>query len=59
LFITTHSMECIMAAHKAFSETKEYNFKLYRLEKDNGSIKAIAYDKATLETAIESELEVR
>ncbi len=59
LFITTHSLECVAAAHRAFSEGEKYNFRLFRLERENGSIKAIAYNRETLESALESELEVR
>lgn len=59
LFATTHSLECVAAAHRAFSEGKKYNFRLFRLERENGSIKAISYDRETLEIALESDLEVR
>lgn len=59
IFATTHSMECIMAAHEAFLKSPEYDFGLYRLEKENGLIKAISFDKETLSTAIDSYLEVR
>lgn len=59
LFATTHSFECIVAAHEAFSKSKNYDFKLIRLEKVDNAIRAVAYDRDTLETAISSELEVR
>ncbi len=33
LFATTHSLECIKAAHKAFSKSESYDFRYYRLER--------------------------
>ena len=59
LFATTHSFECIVAAHKTFEKQEPYDFRLHRLERINGRIKAITYDKETLSAAIETELEVR
>ena len=59
VFATTHSLECIMAAHKAFSESERYDFRLYRLERVNGDIHAVNYDRESLEAAIETGLEVR
>lgn len=59
VFATTHSMENVIAAHKSFSKSQSYDFRLFRLERQNGLIKAIVYDKETLATAITKELEVR
>lgn len=59
VFATTHSLECIKAAHKAFSESNQYDFRLYRLERVKESIRVRAYDRETLEAAIETGLEVR
>jgi len=59
LFATTHSMECIVAAHEAFSESETYDFRLVRLEQSDDTIRAITYDRNTLETAISCEIEVR
>ncbi|MGC8747096.1 MAG: AAA family ATPase [Candidatus Saccharicenans sp.] len=59
IFATTHSLECIIAAHEAFSQSKKYDFQLHRLERIDGKIKTITYDKNILDTAITSELEVR
>ncbi len=59
VFATTHSLECIKAAHKAFSGSEQYDFRLYRLERVNESIRVITYDQETLEAAIETGLEVR
>ena len=34
VFATTHSYECLIAAHKVFSKKEKYDFKLYRLERE-------------------------
>ena len=59
VFATTHSLECIVAAHRAFSESERYDFRLHRLERVNETIHAVTYDQETLEAAIETGLEVR
>ena len=61
IFATTHSWECIHAAHKAFSEDELYDFRLHRLDRigDEDDIKAVTYDQETLEAALEMEFEVR
>lgn len=59
IFATTHSLECIVAAHKAFTKSGEYNFRLHRLERTKETIKMVTYDKETLESAIETDLEIR
>lgn len=59
VFATTHSWECVVAAQKVFAVREPYDFALHRLEMVNGDVKARTYDKETLATSIESELEVR
>ncbi len=63
LFATTHSYECIGAAHQAFSnsDSESYNFRYFRLGRDNqtNSIKSFVFDKDNIETALELELEMR
>ncbi|GBC95294.1 DNA replication and repair protein RecF [bacterium HR16] len=59
LFATTHSWECIVAAHEAFSELDTYDFRLHRLERVNEHIRVVTYDQKTLQAAIETGLEVR
>jgi len=59
VFATTHSRECIVAAHQAFSETFDYDFRLHRLERTDGGVRAVTYDQEALEGAIESGFEVR
>jgi len=59
IFASTHSRECIMAAHEAFSESLFYDFRLYRLQRQNGSTQAISYDQEELAGAKATDLEVR
>jgi AAA15 family ATPase/GTPase len=59
VFATTHSLECIAAAHHAFAESERYDFRLHRLERRKETIHAITYDQETLAAAIETGLEVR
>lgn len=59
VFATTHSYECIQAAHQAFTENNGYDFRLHRLDRIGEQIKAITYDQEILEAATKAELEVR
>jgi AAA15 family ATPase/GTPase len=59
IFTTTHSLECIVAAHRAFGKGRAYEFRLHRLEAVQNKIRAISYDKGALSAAIDAGLEVR
>ena len=59
VFATTHSMECIVAAHRAFVEGGTYDFGLHRLERIDKIIQDVSYPQEVLEAAIEMSLEVR
>ncbi len=59
IFATTHSQECVSTAHEAFKSRDEYNFRLHRLERVDGLIKAVTYDQESLEGALTIPLEVR
>ncbi|MBI3650790.1 MAG: ATP-binding protein [Acidobacteria bacterium] len=59
IFATTHSFECIRAAHQAFSERYVYDLRLHRLERVKDEIRAITYDQEMLEAALMTDLEVR
>jgi AAA15 family ATPase/GTPase len=59
VFATTHSFECIVSAHKAFSENNIYDFRLHRLEREEDHIRLVNYDQESLEAAIDMGLEVR
>jgi AAA15 family ATPase/GTPase len=59
VFATTHSYECIRAAHQAFAETSTYDFALHRLDDMEGEVRVTAYDKETLETSLARNFEIR
>lgn len=59
IFATTHSWECIRAAHEAFSSTEPYDLRLHRLDRLNGDIRAVTYDQTSLDTSIDMNMEVR
>ena len=58
VFATTHSFECIQAAHIAFSSKPE-DFRYFRLDKRGDDIVAQTYDDETLGASIDMNLEVR
>jgi hypothetical protein len=59
IFATTHSWECIQAAHRAFEASGRYDLRLYRLDRLEDGIRAVAYDQESLATSVEMNLEVR
>ncbi len=59
VFATTHSWECVVAAHKALNRSSVYDFVFHRFNLTDGEIKAVAYDQKKLETAITTGLEIR
>jgi len=59
VFATTHSWECVVAAHRAFQDSGTYDFRLHRLDRVDDQIRAVTYDQEKLATAIASGLEVR
>ena len=59
VFATTHSWECVVAAHLAFAESEKYDFRLHRLERRDGEVIALTYDEEQLATSIHAKLEVR
>jgi len=56
---TTHSYECIQEAHSAFSLNEDYGFALHRLDRIDGQIDAVTYDREALEAALNNEFEIR
>jgi hypothetical protein len=59
IFATTHSYECIQAAHRAFRENGPYDLRLFRLDRSGSELKVARYDQTSLETSIDMSLEVR
>ncbi len=59
VFATTHSLECIKAAHTAFKEDNTYDLKVHRLERTDATVRALTYGNDELDAAFEINLEVR
>ena len=59
IFATTHSWECVVAAHQALNASDVYDFLFHRFNLIDGEIKVVTYDQKKLETAISAGLEVR
>jgi len=59
VFATTHSRECLIAAHETMKAQPSYDFALHRLQRVKGQLEAVTHDRGMLEVAIKSGLEVR
>jgi len=59
IFATTHSLECIKAAHEAFEASEKYDFRYHRLERIKDEIRAVTYDQENLAISDEMNLEMR
>jgi AAA15 family ATPase/GTPase len=59
IFATTHSLECIRAAHEAFESSEKYDFCYHRLERAKDEIRAVTYDQENLAISDEMNLEMR
>ena len=56
IFATTHSLECVQAAHEALGAG---GFRLHRLETANGTTRCVTYDEEAIDGAVRHNLEVR
>jgi AAA15 family ATPase/GTPase len=61
VFATTHSWECLKAAHESFSLSDSYDFRLHRLDRraQDDLITSTKYDKEMIDTALSSGMELR
>lgn len=59
VFATTHSWECIDAAHHAFKEWGPYEFRYHRLDRRGADISVKTFDEKMLDTVEKTDLEVR
>jgi hypothetical protein len=59
VYATTHSYECINAAHEAFSAREQFDLALYRLDRIDDRIEAVRYDQEMMAYALEMFHEVR
>lgn len=59
VFATTHSLECIIAAHKAFTQAEHYDLLVHRLNRVDDTIKDVTFSQCDLDTAFELKMDVR
>ena len=59
VFATTHSWECLKAAHDSFSSSSIYDLRVHRLDRRDGEVKSTTYDSEMTEAALLSGLEMR
>ena len=59
IFATTHSRECIIAAHQALNRDGHREFAYYRLDSRGKEVKAVSYDVEMLDTSIEFGMGIR
>jgi len=59
VFATTHSWECIQAAHHAFKENGPYELRYHRLDRVAGQIKVKSLDEQGLTRIETTDLEIR
>jgi len=59
VFATTHSHECVLAAHRQFQKGSEYDLRYHRLEWVKGRLVARTLDRETLDATLERGVEYR
>jgi hypothetical protein len=59
IFATTHSGECLHAAHKAFLEHEPYDLGVIQLFRNEDGVQGRLLDKEKIEAAIEADIELR
>jgi len=59
VFATTHSWDCVVAAHRAYTLRKEYDFSYQRLDRVDDHSEAVHYPEEVLGAAAETGIEVR
>lgn len=59
IFATTHSRECIAAAHEAMQAQERYELNVIRLQNRKGEVVAINHSKEDIETAFDLGLPLR
>jgi AAA15 family ATPase/GTPase len=59
IFATTHSGECLQAAHWAFLERKSYDFGVIQLFRSEGAVQGRVLDQEHIEAAIKADIELR
>jgi hypothetical protein len=59
VFATTHSQECIAAAHAAFSKRETYDFSVIQLFRVDSGVQGRVLDRSHIEAAMAGEIDLR
>jgi hypothetical protein len=59
IFATTHSYECIAAAHKSFCNAEKYDFGIVQLFRDAKQVQGRVLDRKHIEAAIAGDIDLR
>jgi len=59
IIATTHSEECLQAAHRAFLNRKEYDFSVIQLFRVKSGVRGRVLDRNLIETGIEGNIDLR
>lgn len=59
VFATTHSQECIEAAHAAFAKRQSYDFSIVQLFRVEGAVQGKVLDRQHIEAAMQGEIDLR
>jgi energy-coupling factor transporter ATP-binding protein EcfA2 len=59
VFATTHSWECVVAAHETYAETLDYDFAMHRLVEVDGDVAVQTLGKDALEASVKGLVDVR
>ena len=59
VFATTHSGECLAAAHKAFSSRKNYDLRVIQLYRKNNMTDGRVLDRKLIESGLEGNIDLR
>ena len=59
IFATTHSNECVHALYESYGESDPDDISFIRLDRVEGEIKSVNYDKRSLDTIFETGWEIR
>jgi hypothetical protein len=59
IFAATHSWECLRAAHETFSQDERYDFRYYRLDRNDEAVTCVPYDRELIEASLTMGMEVR
>jgi AAA15 family ATPase/GTPase len=59
IFVTTHSYECIQAAHEAFSKREKYGLDIIQLFRLEGHVEGRVMQKEQIDTALAGGIDLR